>query len=206
MAYTGGHRITDARWTSTNAIAVRFEANDDGLLRQLYAGRTLIGVTSHPSDREVVGQLVQSEWPQMLQLVAVDSANRNTNYGDALPERPYNRAGITVSVSSLPDDAARLEVTAGTEPGGAVDPENVLGNIILEGDGTYSYLTDPLPGSGEWAFEVTPYDSRGNAGTPLEATVDLKSFPPDVELQSDDTRLFAFSISAGVLNVSVVLP
>jgi hypothetical protein len=206
VALLGTHRLLDARWVGTNAIAVRFEANDDGLLRQLYAGRTMIGVTAHPSDREVVGQLVQSEYPQLLSLVAVESANKITDYGDTFGHGPWNRAKITVSVSSLPADAARLEITAGTEPGGAVDPENVLGNIILEGDGTYSFLTESLPGSGDWNFAVTPYDSRGNAGTPLEPTIELLSMPPDVVLQDDETRLFDASIESQTLNVSVVLP
>lgn len=206
MPYLGGYRLIAARWTGTNAIAVRFESSNAGFHHQLYAGRTMIGVTSHPSDREIVGQLVQSEWPQLLQLVAVESANRTTNYGDTLPERPYNCAGITVSCDSLPADAARLQITAGTEPGGTVDDANVLGNIILEGDGTYSYLTSPMPGNGAWAFEVTPFDSHGNAGTPLSPSIDLKSFPPDVALQDDDARIFGVLIAAQTLNLSVELP
>lgn len=206
MAYMGGHRITGASWIGPNAIAVQFAASDDGLFRQLYAGRTLIGVTTHPDDREVVGQLFHSEWPQDLILVAVESANRTTEYGDTFGVGPWNAVRIRVSTSSYPADAARLEITAGTSAGGAVDDANVLGQIIFEGDGTYEFQTQPLGDSGTWNLEVTPYDDKGNAGTALATSVALISRAQDVVLQDDDTRLFDFSIAAQTLNLSVVLP
>lgn len=206
MAYLGGQQITGASWVGPNAIAVEFTASADGLLRQLYAGRRLIGVTLHPDDREVIGQLIQSEWPQDLSLVAVDTANRATDYGDTFGVGPWNAVRVRVSTSSYPADAARLEVTAGTTAGGAVDDTNILGQIIFEGDATYEFQTQPLGDTGTWNLEVTPYDDKGNAGTALATSVALTSRPQDVVLQTDDTRLFDFSIAAQTLNLSVVLP
>lgn len=206
MAQMGGHRITGASWVGPNAIAVEFAASADGLLRQLYAGRTLIGVTEHPDDREVIGQLIQSEWPQDLILVAVDTEDRTTDYGDTFGVGPWNAVRIRVSTSSYPADAARLEITSGTTAGGAVDDANVIGQIIFEGDTTYEFLSQPLGDSGTWNLEVTPYDDKGNAGTALATSVALISRPQDVVLQDDDTRLFDFSIAAQTLNLSVVLP
>lgn len=206
MAFLGGHILTGARWISTNAIAVSFTAPSDGMYRQLYAGRTMIGITSHPTDREVTGQLVFSQWPQRLSLVAVDGTEKLTDFGATLGVWPHNKVRISVSASSYPADADRLEITAGRTPSGSVDSTNILGQIILEGDGTYEFITTPLSGSGTWNFEVTPYDDKGNAGTALEASADVVAYPPDVVLQADNARLFGYSIASQTLNLSVVLP
>lgn len=209
MAFLGGHRLTSARWVSTNAIAVAFEAPADGLYRQLYAGKTMIGVTAHPDDREVVGQLSFTEWPQLLSLVAVDGTEKLTDFGGTFGQGPWNKATLAITVSGYPDDANRIEITAGTTPSGAVDPDNLIGTVILEGDGTYHCITQPLQGSGTFHLAATPYDDKpdgGNAGTPATGTVDVVAMPPDVVLQDDGSRMFDVTIAAQTLNISVILP
>lgn len=211
MAFLGGYRITGARWVSQNAITVAFETSNTGMFHQLYSGRTLIGVTASANDREVTGQLVQTThgYEPDLSLVAVDGNDVDTDHGSEMGVGPFNRALISFSFSGLTGDEERADITAGTQAGGAVSSGNVLGSVPLSGDGTYTFLTDPLAGSGTWNFEVTPYDDRdddGNAGTARTASLSVIARPPDVQLQTDGTRLFDVSVAGQVLSLSVVLP
>lgn len=209
MICLGGTRLTGATWVGTHAIAVRFESSHVGLIHQLYAGRTLIGVASGTTDRRIVGQLVQSDWPQRLHVIAVSSDLRSVDHGHLLPVRPYNRASITIDSTAITPDARRVTVAAGLTPGGTVDPENIVASKVLEADGEYTLLTDVLPGTGDWNLAVTAYDRTlpdGNPGTPLNLTLSIASHPPDVVLDDDDRRLRDVAIADQTLSVSVVLP
>lgn len=209
MIYLGGTRLTGAKWVGTHALSVRFESSHIGLIHQLYAGRTLIGVAASTTARVIVGQLVQTDWPQRLHVIAVSGELRNVDHGHLLPVRPYNRASITIDSTAITPDARRVVVTAGTTPGGAVDPANRVASSVLEGDGEYVLLTDVLPGSGEWNLAVTAYDRAepdGNAGTPLTLSLRVESHPPDFMLNDDGRRLRDFAIADQTLTVSVVLP
>lgn len=203
--YLGGMRITSAEWLGTTALAVRFTSSwGRDYYYQLYAGRSLIGVTSSPLERQVVGQLQPTLWPQWIQLLAVDPAERDTDYGSDLPPRPYNKARVSFTASGWPADAKVIEVTAGTEPGGAVDPDNVVARELFDTNRVYRMVTEPLPGTGEFSLSVVGRDNRlsgGNVGTATPLTVNVLSQPPDVALDADDRR-FSVEISGGVATVT----
>lgn len=204
MAYLGGFNLTSLSWAGTTAIRAAFTTTyGTSYLYQLYAGRKRIGVTADASDRVVLGQLQPSLYPQHLMLVAVDPADRFTDFGSQLPKRPFNTVRLRFSTSSWPADAKYIDITAGTVPGGAVDSDNLLTRILFDVDRQYEYVTPALSGSGTWNFEVFGRDSRrseGNAGTALALSADVLAHPPDVALSSSGSRL-TFSVAAGVATV-----
>lgn len=200
----GGFTIADVRWISSTGIRVRFETATTDRLHQLYAGRTLIGATATTRERQIVGALQPSHWPQELQIVSVDPADQQTDLGAYLPERPYNRVKMQCETSGWPADSKFLEVAAGTEPGGAVDADNVLQKVIYDTDRVYVYVSPPMPGSGEWNFEIAGRDDckpAGNLGDPLPLSQEVLAHPPDVVLDSDGRRL-AVAVAAGVATVT----
>lgn len=207
--YLGGFRILSAGWLSPQAIAVRIETSySDSYCYQLYAGRTLIGVTKSPVGRVIVGQLEPSLWPQHLTVLAVNPANKLTDYGSYLPLRPYNRVRIRFSTASWPSDSRMIEVSAGTAVGGAVDTTNIVARIPFTSDGDFEVFTDPMPGSGQWNFEVAGRDNRpndGNRGTALALSAEVLAHPPDVVLQDDNSR-FAVTVTGGVATVTFENP
>lgn len=192
-ALLGGTRILDAAWLSAQGIAVRFTSSFAAdRFYQLYAGRSLIGVTASPSEREIRGVLVPSIWPQPIQIVAVTPDGRTTDFGSTLPPRPYNRVKLGWTTTGWEGDVRKIDVAAGTEPDGAVDPDNVLERLLFDEDRTYALITPPLAGSGEWNFEIAGRDGTeplGNRGDPLEASQFINAHPPDVVLQRDGSRL-----------------
>lgn len=57
--YLGGHTIVGVGWEGPRAVRVDFVSQYlTGWQWQLYAGRKLIGVTTLPTARSVVGQLL----------------------------------------------------------------------------------------------------------------------------------------------------
>lgn len=204
MALLGGFKITKAQWVSPTAIRVSFSTSYGTAHQyQLYAGRELIGATLSTSERSVTGQLKPSAWPQHLTIVAVDPAERLTDYGATLPPRPFNRVKLTFSTSSWPADAEFIEVTGGTEPGGSVDPNNLLARVLYDTDREYEITTPPLAGSGVWNFSVAGRDNRpggGNLGTAATAQATVTAHPPDVALVGGNR--FSVAIEAGVATVS----
>lgn len=203
--FLGGFRITGGLWISTAAVMVQFESTYDDLFDyQLYAGRSLIGVTDNPADRQVVGQLLPSDWPQHLTLLAVEPGERLTEYGSLLPRRPYNKARLPFSVSGWPDDAKYLDLVAGTAPGGAVDADNRLERLLFAGDRDYVLYSPPMPGSGTWNFQVLGRDDKrpeGNAGEGVALQADLLAHPPDVPIDADGLR-FTVTIENQVATVA----
>ena len=204
MPFLGGLRMLDAAYTSPTAIRVTFSTTYTDQLYQLYAGRLLIGSTGDLSERAITGQLVPSLYPQHLTIVAVDPAERFTDYGDDLPKRPYNRVRLRFTTSGSPSDIEFLDVVGATVPDGAVDPDNLIERVLFDIDRQYEVLTPALPGTGNWAFEVFARDDKpadGNAGASLALDTDVLAYPPDVELAGDGTR-FSVVIEAGELVAS----
>lgn len=204
-ALLGGFAFSGSpRWVGPNELLVPFTSTyGTARFHQLYAGRTLVGVTSNPSDREVRAIVEPSHYGQPLQLVAVEPLERLEDVGSFLPPRPYNKAKLEWDAENYSDCEA-FEVTAGTEPGGAVDATNILKRVLFDRNRRYEYVTPPLDGSGTWNFEVTPYDTAeldGNAGTALAIQVTgVLAHPPDVAFQSDGSRL-AGEIAGGVITI-----
>lgn len=204
MYYLGGMTITKTGWLGPQAVFVDFVSTyTTGWLWQLYANRSLIGHTVAPTERRVVGQLQPSDSPAPLTLVRVDPANARTNYGASLPALPWNRYALQWSAASYPADADHFEITGATVAGGAVDSENVIGNVPCIGDGAYQFVLPPFRTAGTWTFSITPRDDAspsGNAGTASTVAIAVAVPPPDLEFQADGNR-FTASIAAGVLTV-----
>ena len=191
--FMGGHKILRAYWISDSALHVEFSSSYGSTYHyQLYAGRCLIGATSSPAQRLIVGHLQPADWPPHITLLAVDLDQRLTDYGNTLPPRPYNRVVLNFTASSWPADSKYIDVTGGTTPGGAVDDSNLIERLLYDTDRQYTVTTKPLPGTGTWNFEVFGRDSRlaaGNAGDVLELSQAVLAHPPDVALNSDGSRL-----------------
>lgn len=203
MPSLGGLRMLDAFYTSPLAIRVTFETTYDDQLYQLYAGRLLIGATGDLAERAITGQLVPSLYPQHLCIVAVDPEDRLIPLGDDLPKRPYNRVRIRFTTSASATDIKFLDVVGSTEPDGAVDPDNLIERVIFDIDREYEVLTPPLPGTGNWDFEIFARDDKpadGNTGASLALSEDVLAYPPDVELQPDGSRL-TVSVDTGVATI-----
>ena len=206
-AFLGGLAITSLQWASPRSLVCRFRSSHSSRWHHLYAGRTRVGVTQ-PGQRVLTAQLVPATWPEHLTLLAVDVAERLTDFGDSLPPRPYNRVRLRFTASTFPDDCEFIDITAGTEPESAVDADNRIGRILFAGDRQYAFLTEPLAGSGEWNFEITPVDSRpadGNTGTAVEASQSVLAHPPDVQLAADGDR-FDVEIASAALTLTATLP
>ena len=187
--YAGGHQLLRAVWTGPRALRVTFSSTYGTTYHyQVYAGRTLAGVTKAPSERSIIAQVPPSLYPQPLQLLAVTAGNRNTDYGSPLPLRPYNKARLRFA-SSAWTDAKYIDVTRGSTAGGAVSSANLVRRILFDTNRTYEVVTDPLPGSGTWNFEIVGKDAVGNVGTELEQSVTVVAMPPDVTLNSSGNRL-----------------
>lgn len=207
MPYLGGFEITSYAWLDAHSLGVWFSSTYTDKLHQLYCGRQLIGETTSTTDRLVIGTMVPTDWPEHITLLAVETSQAGTSFGDLFPDRPYNRARISTTVASWPADAKMIDVTAGTEPSGAVDDTNLIYREFYDTDRTYTMIvpaTDTFRGSGTWNLEVLGRDNKpegGNAGTAKALTVDVLSHPPDVTLQTDNTR-FSVDISGGTATIT----
>lgn len=204
MPSLGGLQMTDAVYVSPTSIRVTFSTTYDDQLYQLYAGRKLIGSTGDLSERAITAQLQPSLYPQHLCIVAVDPANRFTDYGDLLPKRPYNRVRIRFTTSASPSDMKFLDVLGADEPGG--DPETLIERVPFDVDRQYEVLTPPLPGTGNWPFQVKgrddkpsgDTDSPGNVGPALDLDEDVLAYPPDVVMAGPNSPRFTVTIESGV--------
>lgn len=204
-AYLGGMTIVKAGWLGQRSLFVEFVSDyTSGWLWQLYANRTLIGRTSSPRERRVVGQLLDAAVPAPLTLLRVDSANALTDYGASLPAQPWNRFALEWTAAGYPSDAHHFEVTGSLEAGEAVDADNVLANIPFTGNGPYRFVLPPLASAGDWSFAITPRDDAlpaGNAGTVEEVTITAAVPPPDLPFDDEGDR-FTLSAEAGVVTAA----
>lgn len=207
--FTHGHEITSAVGLTDSTFIVHFDsAYEDSYLHQLYVGRTLAGVTESVWDRHVIGQYFPSVYPEHVQILAVDPSDKFTDFGSDLPDRPYNRVKITYSTTGFSLDTKLIEISSGTEPGGAVDETNIIASSLFQGVGTFSQITTPLGPGGEWNFEVAGRDGTkpdGNRGTPLEISATIQAHPPDLVPDADGER-FTVTAAAGVLTLDYALP
>jgi len=175
---------------------------------QLYAGRLLVARTVSTTQRQLTAWLVPSEYPVHLTVVAVAVEDVDTDLGNSLPIRPYNRIEQTVACSSWPADANSLELRLGTTPGGAVDDSNVHARALWNGDGDYTLRSDPLGPSGEFNAEIVGVDNAlagGNVGSALAFSGTVLAYPPDVPLQSDGSR-FSVSVDSQQATVTFEIP
>lgn len=199
-----GVKITKVGWAGRRALAVEFSTNYTDRLHQLYAGRCLIGSTRQIAERRIVAQLNPTTGtPATLMLAAVSDGEGAVDYGHTFGRLPANRYLLSWSAASYPADADHFEITGSTEPGGEVDPENVLERVHYVGDGDYTWLSPYLDGSGQHKFKITPRDNRqpaGNAGTATEITVNSLLPPDDVAFQDDGSR-FLLTEDTGVVTV-----
>lgn len=204
MPSLGGLRILTAAYNGDTSIRVTFETTYADQLYQLYAGRLLIGATGDLSERSIVGQLVPSLYPQHLAIVAVDPAQRLTDYGDDLPKRPYNRVRIRFTTSGSASDIKFLDVVGSEVPNGVVVADNLIERVLFDTDRQYEVLTPPLPGTGNWDFEVFSRDDKpsdGNTGAALALTADVLAYPPDVALSEATGARLTVSVAAGVATI-----
>ena len=183
MFFLGGHTIVGAGWTGYRGVRVDFVSQfTAGWFWQLYANRTLIGRTSSPTQRSVIGQLIPSTTDCPLTLVRVDPGSVLVDYGDRLPDLPWNRFGLDWSAESYPADSHHFEITGSRVADGPVDSTNLLANVPFAGDGAYSFILPPITDTGEWSYSVTSRDDAlplGNAGTVQTVSIDALVPPPD---------------------------
>lgn len=209
MWYLGGQTIVAAGWVGPRAVYVDFVSEyTSGWHWQLYAGRTLIGVTAASTSRQVVGQLVVDDAPAPLTLVRVDAANRTTNYGDLIPRQPWNRYALAWTASSYPADADHFQITGSPAAGEAVSDDNVIARVPFRGDGDYRFALPPLATAGEWDFRITPRDNAlpsGNAGTPTDVSITAEIPPADLPLDDGGNR-FTLAVEAGDLVAAFSYP
>jgi len=206
-AFLGGCRIILAYWTATTSLVVRFASTYSDRCHQLYAGRSLIGSTSSPTSRAIVANLQPSLWPQRLQLISVPQDEYLDDFGDLLPDRPYNRAQVLVTASGWPSDSRFLNVYLSQEAGGDIDYGEPIKSLLYDIDREYMFLTDPLPGSGEYGVGVAGADDKppaGNIGDPIESSVTVLAHPPDVVF--DGSSRFSVAVSGGVATFNYEVP
>lgn len=201
--YCGGLAITSMVWDGTQAMRVVFSSTYSSTYQyQLYVNRILSGITEATTDRYILANVIPADWPQEITILAVDPSLTATDYGADLPPRPYNQIKLTITPSGW-TDAKYIEITSGTEAGGAVDTDNVLELVLFDTNRAYSFITDPLEGTGTWNFEIAGIDDAepdGNRGTAQTAAVAIYAHPPDVEYQEDGTR---FAVAVGATNITV---
>jgi hypothetical protein len=203
--YLGGQMTFKTGWLAPTVVYVDFLSDFvEGWLWQLYANRKLIGRTTSPGTRRIVGQLNESNVPAPLTLIRVAPENILNDYGPELPRMPWNRFAVSFEADADPDlDTTKFEITGSAAAGEAVDPDNVLVTEPFVGLGVYRVELPPLGGSGLWTYEITPRDNAqpfGNAGTPQEFEIDAIVMPPDLRMDEDGNR-FTLSAEAGVVTV-----
>lgn len=204
--YLGGMTVTDVGWIGPTSVYVDFVSqydDDDGWLWQLYANRTLIGVTRAVTERRIVGQLVDSATPAWLTLLRVAASSVLTDFGAQIPAGPFNRYRLDWTPSGSDADLHHWDVTMGAAAGEDPDPENVIARVPFHGDRAYSFNLPPFETPGTWTYAITPRDDAlplGNAGTPVEVAIVAAVPPPDLAFEDDEPR-FTASVTSGVLTV-----
>lgn len=210
--YLGVH-ITNVELASFTELRVTFESAHQ-MIHQIYVGRTLAGVTSTTTQREVVIQYFPEVTPSPLQMIALTSDEDYVeDNGALLPGRPYNLHTAHWTAASLAADTDRFVVTGPDAEGGSPVATNILGAVPHTGDGSYDFDLPALESSGSWQFGITGYDdvcgadllNQGNAGTVGTLTIDADVYPPDMTEQSDGKR-FGVTVAAGTATVEVIHP
>lgn len=206
-ALLGGMRIVEMYWSSQFALNVRFETTYSNKLYQLYYGRELVGSTTTVDERLIIGSIVTDINPDHLQLVAVDTANRLTDYGSTLPDRPYNRLRVDIDTDGWPADTRVVQLASGINPGDAVSNTNVIASSVYDTDRVYRLTSNHFRASGTWSLAAFGRDNKlpdGNIGDKAEFTVDIIAYPADVVNRSDGTR-FDIVVEEGVATATFMV-
>jgi hypothetical protein len=204
MPYTAGFKFKSVDWIGPNVIRVDVDRGAYGDYRwQLYAGRTLIGV-SPTSRSRIDGAINFGGAAAPLSVIAVDPIDALNDYGHLLHRKPWNAYRVTwPAVADA--DCKNYQIVAGRDPGDDYDLTNVIANVPhVAGLASYSFELPPFPDRGDWSIAVIAKDNAladGNSGTPREVIVPALVYPPDFVLTESGSR-FETTLDAGVLTVS----
>jgi len=202
--FLGGMTIVGVGWAGAQAVWMDFESQyTSGWRWQLYANRTLIGITDAPGERRIIGQLPPTDIPFPLTLIRVREADALTDYGDEIPPQPWNRYRLRWTAPGVDADTDHFDVIGATGPGEAADASLVLARVPYVGDIAYSHELVSVTESGTWQFGIVPRDNAlplGNAGTISTVDVEAVVMPPDVQLDDDGNR-FSLSSVGGLVTV-----
>ena len=201
--------ITSSVWLASQALQVQFASAHADRFHQLYLGRTLIGVTSTPVQRIVSGHVVPTASPSPLQVVSVTADDLTTDFGEQLPERPYNRFRLEWDAAGLDADTERFGVWVPTAF--AASPDKLHLCVESHGDGHYAADVPAVDQSGDWTYAVQPIDdaagddpiAEGNYGQATEITVRAKVYPPNLVSNPDRTQ-FTQTAQNGTLTIEWV--
>ncbi len=205
----GGTEITAINLDGRNRVVVTFRTELTGRVYQLYAGRRWIGVTPTVEHRSVAGVFLPSLWPEPLQLVAVDPADRFTHYGQQLSERPYNRHRVTCEAPA-DEDFDRIEICRADERDGDVNDDVVIAATkVVPGASTYSLDLPPITRRGHWAHNAWSADNLPAAGNRTEfAAFEIAAavYPRDLNASSGRRFTVTSGESPGELQFAVSYP
>lgn len=200
--HLGGSMITKTEWLGPNALQVTFRAEGYSTHHfQCYVGKRLAAFTSSPSARSLVVDVPYSKRATPLTMMAVEPAQRGTDYSSHLEWKPWNFYCINWNAPDpLPADIDRYEVVMSTVAGGAYDTSNVIGVVPHEtGRTAYSFSLPAIESTGDWQVAVIPRDNTkpsGNAGTAQSSTIAAVVYPLDLALDSEGRR-FTVTVSGG---------
>ena len=207
MFYVGGFDITEIGWAGASSVYVVINHGGayTGHLFQLYAGRTLIGVTADVWETRIVGPLPIGGPASPLSVLAVDPVDRLTNVGPYLCRKPYNDFKLSWPDPGDPDsDTHHFDIVAGRNPGETYDLTNVVMRVpYTAGRAIYDITIPPFADSGDWHLAVVPRDNAqplGNAGDETPLTIPALVYPPALQPQPNG-RSFIPTLAAGSLSI-----
>jgi hypothetical protein len=210
IPFFGGFDYVDSGLLGPNAVFVDLVTSYADRYYQLYAGRTLIGVTTDPTRTRIVGQLnPQGGGSVPLTVVAVAPEDIATDFSAEIPLWPSDRFSLSWSTSyGGGTDVDHFLISRSDSAGGADDTSNVIGRVNYTGDGPYTFDSPPLPACGAWTYGVTPYDNAQPTGNPgATATVTVQATIPPLDLVPDSQgNRFEAAVAAGVLSISLIYP
>jgi hypothetical protein len=208
--YFGGFDYVDAGLLGPTSVYVDVVSAYTDKYYQLYAGRTLIGVTASVAASRIVGQLnLAGGAPAPLTVVAVEAVDLTTDFGALIPDWPSDRFELDWSTSyGDASDVDHFLITRSDAAGLVNDPNNVVGQVNYSGDGDYHFDVPPLPTCGAWQLAVIPVDNAkptGNPGTASVLTVEA-TVPPNDLVPDDQGNAFKVADSGGTLSVTFNYP
>lgn len=203
-ALLGGCQIIGLYWIATHTLNVVVESSYANKLHQVYYGRQLVGVSNTVDQRLIAANVMPDISPDHLSVAAVDVADRLTDFGDTLPDRPYNRLRVAVNTSGWPADSRSIHVVAGAAPDAPADPDREVAAEVFDTDRTYQLITSHFRQSGTYYLQAFGRDDKrpaGNIGTPADFSAEILAYPPDVVTQTDGSRM-SVSIEDGIATIS----
>lgn len=193
-ASLGMFHISTIEWSGRHALTVEVESPLTERYWQMYAGRRLVGISTYLGQKRVVGQVIPTHCTTPITIVMVDNVDRFRDFGNSLPDRPWNRFRFRWSATSFPADSRWFAISASPAAGAEVDYSTFLARVAYVGDGAYAFDLPAVNECGQWKYGLTPFDDavpNGNAGTPAELAVGALVYPPDIFIDDDEQRLTA---------------